>query len=176
MKTIFYIIALSFCIQFNSKAQYNSSYQVDEVVTEPIVKKNNCNGLKPVFYDFTHRRLYTSNKTPLNPQQFLELCRGINDTGIQEQIIRYDQLTDSKRKLIGTMIFTGVAGCVAMMGSLGMQSTNGNSAGMVAGIGAAAAFIVTPAIAISTTAPHQKRKEILFHDLPEAYNLYVTTH
>lgn len=175
MKTIFYIITFCFCIQFDTKAQINSAYQLDEAKMETIVQKNDCDGLKPVFYNFSRRRLYTSNKMPMNPKHFLELCRRINDPGVQEQIRRYDELTRNKRKLIGAMIFTGVAGYATLVGSMVAASSNVDGAGTAAVIGAASLFVVTPALAISTTAPHQKRKEILFHDLPEAYNLYVTS-
>jgi hypothetical protein len=176
MKTAFYIIAFCFCLRFNTKAQFNSAYQLDEAKMETIVTKNDCDGLKPVFYNFTRRRLYTGNKMPLNPRHFLELCRTINDPAIQEQIRRYDQLTRNKRKLIGALIFTGVAGYVTFIGSaIAASTSSGDGASIGMGIGAASMLIVTPALAISTTAPHQKRKEILFHDLPEAYNQYVTS-
>lgn len=174
MKTFFYLFA--FCYWMQSTNAQISSYQLDEMPQQTIVKKDDCSGLKPVYYNFSRRRLYTNNKMPLNHRHFLELCRGINDPGIQHQIRKYDQLTSNKKKLIGAMIFTGVAGYITTMGSMVAVSGSGRTpegAYTALGIGLASLFIVTPALAISTSLPHQKRKEILFRDLPDAYNFYV---
>lgn len=176
MKTLFYLLAFCCCIHFKAKTQSNSVYQLDELTTEPIIKKSDCNGLKPVFYNFTRRRLYTNNKMPLNGHHFLELCRNINDPNVQLQIRRYDQLTNNKKKLVAATIICGVGGYFVLVASamsgLSQYSTDRHYIGM--GIGAAA-LLATPFLAISTGIPHQKRKEILFHDLPEAYNFYVTS-
>lgn len=175
MKTIYYLIAFCFCIQYNSKAQANF-YRLDEFETEPVIKKNVCDGLKPVYYNFSKRRLYSSNKMPLNGRHFLDLCRGINDERVELQIRRYDQLSANKRKLVTATIICGVGGYLTFIGSV-MNASSGyshNGSPYVAmGIGAAALFIATPILAISTGIPHQKRKEILFRDLPEAYNFHV---
>jgi hypothetical protein len=175
MKTIFYLLAFCFCIHFNVKAQ-SDSYQIDGIEPGPIVKKNDCDGLQPVYFNYTKRRLYSHNKMPLNGRHFLDLCRGINDSGIQHQVRRYDQLTSNKRKILGAMITCGVAGYITMIGSMMALSTSGptpEGAYTTLGIGAASLFIATPILAISSGIPHQKRKEILFRDLPEAYNFHV---
>ena len=178
MKTIFYLIAFCFCIQFNIKAQ--SNYQIDEFEPGSIVMKNDCDKLKPVYYNFTRRRLYASNKMPLNGQHFLQLCRGINDDRIQLQINRYDQLTKNKKNILGAMFLCGIGGFIGMVASTSMIGSSSygydqNNGYAVLGVSAAALFVATPILAISTGIPHQKRKAILFHDLPEAYNFYVTT-
>jgi hypothetical protein len=36
--------------------------------------------------------------------------------------------------------------------------------------------LVIPAVAIYSSVPHQKRKAVLFRDLPIVYNHYVETH
>jgi hypothetical protein len=175
MKTIFYIITFCFCIQYNTKAQFNS-YQLDEIGPGPILQKNSNDGLKPVYFNFTKRRLYSSSKMPLNAAHFLESCRGINDPNIQFQIRRYDKLTSNKKKLVAATIICGVGGYVTflMSAAYGMSSyaNDRHYIGMAVG---GAALLATPFLAISTSVPHQKRKEILFHDLPEAYNFHVTS-
>jgi len=176
MKTLFYLLAFCCGVQFTAKAQSQSVYLPDEFRTEPVIKKNEDDKLKPVFYNFTRRRLYTSNKMPLNGQHFLELCRNISDPNVQLQIRRYDQLSHNKKKLVTATLLCGIGGYVTLVAStmsgLSQYSTNRHYIGM--GIGAAA-LLATPFLAISTGIPHQKRKEILFHDLPEAYNFYVTS-
>lgn len=175
MKTIFYLIAFCFCLEFNTKAQFNS-YQIDGSEPGLIAKKNDCDALRPVYYNFTSRRLYYSNKMPLNGRHFLELCRGMNDPRIQHQIRRYDQLTSNKRKILGAMIACGIGGYITTMASVVAMSGSGHTpegAYTTLGIGLASLFIATPVLAISSGIPHQKRKEILFRDLPEAYNFHV---
>lgn len=177
MKTIFYLAALFLSLQFNLSAQVNS-YQLDDVVPERIEKKNECDGLKPVYFNYTKRRLYYSNKMPLNGRHFLELCRGIDNPSIQHQIYKYDQLTRNKKKLIGAMIVCGVAGYMTTIGSMMAMSGSGRTpegAYATLGAGLISLCIATPVLAISTGIPHQKRKEILFRDLPDAYNFYVTS-
>ena len=164
MKTIFYLIAFCFCIQVNTKAQINS-YQLDEVEPGPIVKKNN-EGLKPVYYNFTRRRLFTSNKVPVNGQHFLQQCRGINDDRVQLQISKYDQLTSNKKKILTAMILSGIGGFIGMVASSSMIGSSSygydrQNGYAVLGISAASLFVATPILAISSGIPHQKRKQIL---------------
>lgn len=178
MKTIFYLLAFCFCTQ-NIKAQ-SDSYQIDEFEPGTAVMKNDRDKLKPVYYNFTRRRLFTSNKVPLNGQHFLQLCRGINDEHVQLHISRYDQLTSNKKKILGAMFICGIGGFIGMVASSSMMGSYSygyerQNAYTVFGISAASLFLATPILAISSGIPHQKRKEILFHDLPEAYNFYVTT-
>lgn len=176
MKT-FYFLAFCFWIQLTSEAQFQT-YQLDELEQRFTKKENSLDGSKPVYYNFSRRKLYNNDKMVLNPKSFLEMCRGINDLNIQHQIRKYDELTRNKKKLLGAMIVCGVGGYVGLMSSMIMTSSSGgynNDGYTVMGISAFALFIVTPALAISTTVPHQRRKEILFRDLPEAYNFHVTS-
>lgn len=175
MKTTFYLFAFFLSLQFNLNAQV-SPYQLDASESEGLVPKKDCDGLRPVYFNYSQRRLYYNNKMPLNSRHFLELCRGVNDPKIRYQIHKYDQLTSNKRKILGAMIACGVGGYITMMGSVVALSTSGptpEGAYTALGIGAASLFIATPILAISSGIPHQKRKEILFRDLPEAYNFHV---
>ncbi len=172
MKTTFYLFAFLFSLQFNLSAQVNS-YQLDSFESKEIIPKKDCDKLRPVYFNYSKRRLFTNNKMPLNGRHFLELCRGIDDPRIRHQIRKYDQLTSNKKKLIGAMIAAGVAGYFGLIASTGMINSSGPDAYIVMGVSAASLVIVTPILAISTSIPHQKRKEILFRDLPEAYNFYV---
>jgi hypothetical protein len=175
MKTIFYLIAFSLSLQFNLSAQVNN-FQLDAFEQEVVIQKSECGKLRPVYFNYTKRRLYSSNKTPLNGRHFLELCRGMNDPRIQYQIRRYDQLTRNKKKILGAMIACGVGGYITTMVSVSAMSGSGRTpegAYTTLGIGLASLFLATPILAISSGIPHQKRKEILFRDLPEAYNFHV---
>ena len=143
----------------------------------PVVKKNDCDGLKPVFYNFSRRRLYTNDKMPMNAKHFLELCHGINDPNVQLQVRKYDKLTSNKKKLIVATIACGVGGYVGLFSSMIMTATSGPTPPNTYNIMGASAIVLfaAPILAISTSIPHQKRKQVLFHDLPEAYNFYVTS-
>jgi len=37
-------------------------------------------------------------------------------------------------------------------------------------------FLAIPVVAIYSSVPHQKRKAVLYRDLPIAYNQYVESH
>ena len=175
MKTIIYLTALYLTLQFNLSAQVNR-YQLDDFQTENSVTKNDCDKQRPVYYNFSKRRLYASNKMPIRGGDFLNLCRGINDHNVQIQIRRYNELTRRKKGLVTATIICGVGGYLTLIASTMMgissYSSDRHYIGMAIG---GAALLATPFLAISTAIPHQKRKEILFHDLPEAYNFYVTS-
>lgn len=174
MKTIIYSAALYLTLQFNLSAQVNR-YQLDDFQTENSITKNDCDKLKPVYYNFSKRRLYANNKMPINGRHFLDLCRGINDSRLQHQIRRYDQLTSNKKKMIVASIVCGVGGYLTLVYSA-MMATSSYAADrhyVGIGVGAASLFVATPILAFSTAIPHAKRKEILFRDLPEAYNFHV---
>ncbi len=173
MKTTFYLFAIYLSLQFNISAQVNS-FQLDAFEPEAVLQKQDCDKLRPVYFNYTKRRLYSSNKMPLNGLHFLEVCRNINDPNIRLQIRRYDQLTSNKRKLVTATILCGVGGYITLMASALSASSGYATEGSYAGIGiGAVALLATPFLAISTGIPHQKRKEILFRDLPEAYNFHV---
>ena len=177
MKTIFYLTALYLSLQFNLSAQIDP-YQLDNFEPAIVATKNECDKLKPVYFNYTKRRLYSNNKMPLNGRHFLELCRGINDPKIRFQIRRYDQLTSNKRKILGAMIACGVGGYITTMASMVAMSGSGytpEGAYATLGVGLVSLLVATPVLAISSGIPHQKRKEILFRDLPEAYNFHVLT-
>ena len=118
MKTIINISILFLALQFNLSAQVNR-YQLDDFQTEHSITKSGGDKLKPVFYNFSKRRLYTSNQMPLNAQRFLFNCRQINDNKVQFHIQRYDQLTRNKKKLVAATIICGVGGYVGMIVSSG---------------------------------------------------------
>ena len=66
------------------------------------------------------------------------------------------------------------------MGFLGSAAANSyQENNMVSGtlifLGVASVLVI-PALAIYSTVPHQKRKTVLFRDLPVAYNYYVERH
>lgn len=177
MKTLIIYISL-FCLtlQLSVKAQQNH-YRLDPIIPSTIELKNGCDVLRPVYFNYSQRRLYNINNMPINANHFLEMCRGINNPQIRNQIYHYDQLTHNKRKLLGAMIACGVGGYFTFVGSVMALSSGipSESTYVVMGVGAVSLFIATPILAISTGIPHQKRKEILFRDLPEAYNFHVLT-
>jgi len=176
MKTrLIYLTALYLIFQFNLSAQVNS-FQLDSFEPEAAVRNYECDKLRPVYFNYTKRRLYLSNKMPLNAVHFLEVCRNINDPNIRLQIRKYDQLTSNKRKLVTATVVCGVGGYITLMASALSASSSYATDRVYFGMGiGAVALLATPFLAISTGIPHQKRKEILFRDLPEAYNFHVTS-
>jgi hypothetical protein len=127
--------------------------------------------LKPVYFSYTRRQLYYDNNIRVNGNDFLNMCRGIHDVQIKRQIARYDQLTKKKKILVAASIVCGVSGYLCTVVGASMSSYNSGQAGfLVTGL---TCLIATPILAISTSIPHQKRKEVVFRDLPNAYNIYV---
>lgn len=177
MKTSIYLLILIRVLTLDLSAQINA-YDLEYPIATKKEFKKNIQELQPVYYNFSQRKLYYKPGMRLNGNEFLNLCRSINDPAIQDQVARYDQLTRKKKGLIGGMIACAVGGYVTMMASMVAVSGSGyyNPNGYATmALGAAVLFIGTPVFAISTAFPHQKRKEILFRDLPEAYNFYATS-
>jgi len=130
--------------------------------------------LTPVYFSST-RRLIIYKERKINYQLFVDMCRNINDSLIQEQILLYNTYTHQKNSL-GILAFSSIAGSIGMMGLSSTITTNNGSTDnlkqMYAGVSICA--LVTSVVSfIATSIPHNKRKIIAFHDLAIAYNLYV---
>jgi hypothetical protein len=174
MKTIFiYLSFFCLAVQLNATAQVDP-YRMDGCLpVKPKLEKPD-NSLKPVYFNYTWRQLFYNGNIQMNGNNFLNMCRSIDDPQIQLQIARYNQLTRNKKNLLCAMIVCAASGYVTLMGS--SFASNGydyTRQYTIMGAGAALLFIATPIIAISTSIPHQKRKEVIFRDLPAAYNFYV---
>lgn len=174
MKTITLSIAFIMCFLCH-KAQDVASSQASNYNLEAN-QLNTTERLTPVYFNFHKRELRDLNKQVISAVEFLNLCRTINDSAIQIQVARYDSYTKDKQRL--GLIALG-SGFVAMgsLGSAGATAGQGNDiiAGSFAFFGALSVLVI-PAVTIYSSAPHQKRKAVLFRDLPIAYNHYVETH
>jgi hypothetical protein len=126
---------------------------------------------KPVYFNYHLRKLYYNGKGRISGAAFLELCRTINDSAVQYQISRYDGFTRKKGAMLIAMAINGVVGLVAVNAASAM-SVSGEASPLLITAGVLA-ILSAPVLAIATTAPHQKRKAVLFRDLPIAYNHYV---
>ncbi len=91
---------------------------------------------------------------------------------MQEQLARYDDLTAQKQKLNFGMASAAFAGMAFFGGALNTESGHAETNAML-GLTAAVCILAVPVMGIYTTVPHQKRKAVLFRDLPIAYNAYV---
>lgn len=132
--------------------------------------------LLPVYFNFHKRQLRDLNKNIISAVDFLNLCRSINDTAIQIQVARYDSYTKDKQRL-GLIALGGGFSAMGLLGSAVVTGGQGNDmiAGTCAFLGVISVLMI-PASAIYSSVPHQKRKAVLFRDLPVAYNQYVETH
>ncbi|HWY12146.1 MAG TPA: hypothetical protein VN026_12515 [Bacteroidia bacterium] len=166
-KIIFYLTVFAIAVCIKTTAQQNCSFDN---------RYNGLNnfGLVPVYYNYSSRQLFYNGIMPLNGNAFLGMCRGINDFKVQQQIARYDQLTKNKKRLVALTIVSGIGGYLLSIGSLAgfssYRSSDSQNATLAVG---ALALLACPVLAISTAIPHQKRKEVVFRDLPAAYNFYV---
>lgn len=170
------IIALVLIVAKTSTAQLSINtnlinLKIDSCeIVQPSVKQSS---LTPIFYTYSKRKIYLNNK-PINSVLFLESCRGINDSLIQIEIERYDALTENKKRLLISSLTCVVGAFGFSVASLSSTSNGNNSTtSYLFGVCAVSAGIASIATLISTTEPHQKRKEILFRDLPIVYNRYV---
>jgi hypothetical protein len=174
MKTITLSIAFIMCF-LSHKAQDVASSQASNYNLEAN-QLNTPERLTPVYFNFHKRELRDLNKQVISAVEFLNLCRTINDTAIQIQVARYDSYTKDKQRL--GLIALG-SGFVAMgsLGTVGATAGQGNDVitGSFAFFGVLSALVI-PAAAIYSSVPHQKRKAVLFRDLPIVYNHYVETH
>jgi len=133
--------------------------------------------LVPVYFDYRFRKLKDFQKNTIQPIAFLNLCRTINDSAVQLQVARYDAFTKDKERLGVVALGSGFS-AIGLLGSAGASSAsqgNETMTGTLAFLGVIAALAI-PVVAIYSSVPHQKRKAVLFKDLPVAYNQYVETH
>ncbi len=135
--------------------------------------------LTPVYFNFHGRQLKDFRKNSLQPLVFLSLCRSINDSAIQLQVARYDALTKDKARL-GVVALGGGFSAIGLLGGVAASASSGGQGGDVVSGSLAClglvALLAIPAAAIYSSVPHQKRKAVLFRDLPIAYNHYVESH
>lgn len=129
--------------------------------------------LYPVYFNYSKRQLRDSDKNIISPIEFLNLCRSINDSAVQQQVARYDSYTRDKQKLGLVALGSGFSAFALLGSAVSLAEQNNNNASASFGFFGAIAFLAVPAIAIYSSVPHQKRKAVLFRDLPIAYNHYV---
>jgi hypothetical protein len=174
MKTVTLIIAIMFFSLIN-KAQ-NENNLSKRIHNGKELTTFFQGKLLPVYFNFRKRQLRDADNKTISPMEFLNLCRTINDNAVQLQIARYDAYTKDKQKLGVIAIGSGFSS-MGLLGSAGVSSEQGNGivTGSLAFFGVLA-ILVIPAVAIYSSVPHQKRKAVLFRDLPIAYNQYVETH
>lgn len=170
-KIVYYTVFLLVLSQTKAQQIVASSASLQTSISE-----NQIPEIQPVYFNYSRRQLLYNKDTRINPAYFLKLCRNINDAQVKNQIARYDQLTRNKKILVSAMFASGITGFSLMMASNGMYgtgvSTQSQYAVLFSGLGL---LLATPVLAISTSIPHQKRKQILFRDLPNAYNFYAVS-
>lgn len=171
MKTIAFTIAILFC-SLLSKSQnaagtnYTSCCQKEAIMFYP-------QKLSPVYFNYRKRQLKDAYRNTIPPLEFLSLCRSINDSAVQAQVIRYDNYTKDKQKLGLGALASGATAFALLGSSVGFAESQNTNASAGFGFFGAVAFLAIPAIAIYSSVPHQKRKAVLFRDLPIAYNQYI---
>lgn len=175
MKTILITLAILFC-SLNHKAQNeNCTSSIVAGISQPSFRSGK---LTPVYFHFRKRQLRDTDKNLIQPIEFLNLCRSINDSAIQCQVARYDAFTKEKQT-IGVVALGSGFGAIGLLGAASMNAADGQNSEMVTGSLAffgVIGVLIIPVAAIYSSVPHQRRKGILFRDLPVAYNHYVETH
>lgn len=135
--------------------------------------------LKPVYFNFHRRQLKDFQKNNIQPLEFLNLCRSIKDSAIQLQVARYDEYTKDKARL-GVVALGGGFSAIGLLGSAAASASSGGQGSDVMATSLACfgviGLLAIPVAAIYSSVPHQKRKTVLFRDLPVAYNQYVESH
>lgn len=126
----------------------------------------------PVYFNYRRRQLKYNGVERIDGISFLNMCRSIKDSAVQEEVARYDELTVQKQKLGFAMMGGAFAAFACFGGAAANDQGKPELTVMLVGTGAFCAMAV-PAIAIYSSVPHQKRKTILFRDLPVAYNAFV---
>lgn len=152
-----------------------SSMSVLKSDPETIVSSNQKE-LLPVYFNYRRRQLKDAQKNNISPVEFLNLCRSIRDSAVQLQVARYDSYTKDKERL-GVVALVGGFSAMGLFGSAAAYTGQGNDAitGSLIFLGVVG-LLAIPAAAIYSSVPHQKRKSVLFRDLPVAYNQYVESH
>ncbi|MES2132590.1 MAG: hypothetical protein V4506_09575 [Bacteroidota bacterium] len=174
MKTTGILLALIIC-GFMSKAQSNNTQQistVDKVILQ--VSQSSTIEYLPVYFNYRRRLLKYNGTQRMDGAEFLNLCRTIRDSAVQEQVARYDAYTAEKQKLGLAALGSGFAGFALLGGAAANTQSNETVTATLAVTGVMAVLAI-PAIAIYSSVPHQRRKTVLFRDLPIAYNLFVET-
>lgn len=92
------------------------------------------------------------------------------------QVARYDAFTKDKERL-GAIALLGGFSAIGLFGSAAATAASGAQGnevltGSLVCLGVVG-LLAIPAAAIYSSIPHQKRKAVLFQDLPIAYNQYV---
>jgi hypothetical protein len=180
MKTTFLIFALALT-GFKAKAQNENKWiiPVNDTIERTSLTETQKSAtahpshLKPVYFNFRKRLLMDSYKSRISPVDFLNLCRTINDSAVQQQIARYDGYTKDKANLGIAALGSGAATFVLLGSAVsyaGQSNTNASASFAFFGV---LTLVSLPVMAIYSSVPHQKRKGVLFRDLPIAYNRYV---
>lgn len=174
MKTTSILLALLIC-GFISKGQTNSTQQISKVGKGilPVNKPSTVEYL-PVYFNYRRRLLKYNGTERIGGTEFLNLCRAIQDSAVQEQLARYDAYTAEKQKLGLAALGSGFAG-FAFIGGAAANGQNNETATATLAFTGVMAVLAIPVIAIYSSVPHQRRKAVLFRDLPVAYNLFVET-
>lgn len=134
--------------------------------------------LTPVYFHFRKRQLRDMDKNLIQPIEFLNLCRSINDSAIQYQVARYDTFTKEKQTIGVVALGSGFV-AIGLLGAASMNAAAVQKSEMVTGTLAffgVIGVLIIPVAAIYSSVPHQRRKSVLFRDLPVAYNHYVEAH
>lgn len=171
MKTTAFTIALLFC-SLLGKSQNEQATNPAGCGREKVAGFYQQK-LSPVYFHYRRRQLKDAYKNNIAPLEFLNLCRSINDSAVQAQVARYDNYTRDKQKLSLGALASGATAFALMGSSAGFAESQNNNASAAFGFFGAIAFLAIPAIAIYSSVPHQKRKAVLFRDLPIAYNQYI---
>jgi hypothetical protein len=171
MKTTLITISILICF-FEGKTQNVNA--LNNYYDQHLLLQNGK--LMPVYFNFQRRQLRDADKKIINPIEFLNLCRTISDSAVQQQVARYDAFTKDKARL-GVVALGGGFAAIGLLGTTAAVSEQGNDAitGSFAFLGVVA-LLAIPAAAIYSSVPHQKRKAVLFKDLPIVYNYYVLSH
>lgn len=126
----------------------------------------------PVYFNYRRRFLSYNGVERIDAISFLNMCRSIQDSAIQEQVVLYDGFTAQKQKLGFAAMGSAFAAFSCFGGAVANDQGKPELTVMLVGTGVFCVLAV-PAIAIYSSVPHKKRKTVLFRDLPVAYNAYV---
>ena len=176
MKKITFYLSLIYLLT-NAKAFAQTSYQKTDKFNlgETKISQKQISGAYylPVYYNFERRQLFYNGSEKISGKDFLEICRSINDSLIQIQLDRYDEYTRKKIALTVGAIVLGCTAYATLLGSAVATDQENPSMQISLVVCGLTSLIATPICAIGTSSPHHKRKEILFRDLPIAYNNFV---